>query len=162
MQVAWLVALEGLVGYHRLLGLEGVEIARSMAAQAPVQARARDVRANELARDGQQVIQGQQQGAPQVHHHDLLRRREHGLQVMGCVRAVAKDLTLLPLVDGLLGDTKALGQDTGCLAAGCDLGTHGRGGAGVLVQGYQHGLAPGVDCRDSINSCRAALARKSG
>ena len=38
VHIAWLVALEGLVGYRRRLGLEGVEVARSMAAQAPVQA----------------------------------------------------------------------------------------------------------------------------
>ena len=40
VQVAWFVALEGLMGHRRLLGLEGVEVARSMAAQASVLARA--------------------------------------------------------------------------------------------------------------------------
>ena len=30
--------------------------------------------ANELPRDGHQVIQGQQQGAQQVNHHDLCTR----------------------------------------------------------------------------------------
>ncbi len=58
------------------------------------------------------------------------------------VRAVPEDLALLPLVDRLLGDAKALGQDAGRLMAGRDLGTHGSHGAGVLVQGYQHGFAP--------------------
>lgn len=57
MHVAWLVALEGLVGYRRLLGLEGVEVARSMAAQAPVQPGARDMGTDELPCHGQQVIQ---------------------------------------------------------------------------------------------------------
>ena len=56
-----------------------------------------------------------------------------------------KDLALLPLVDHLLGDVQAPCQDTGYLVAGCDLGTHGRREAGVLVQGYQRGMAPGVD-----------------
>ena len=118
--------------------------------------------ANELARDCQQVIQGQQQGAPQVNHHDLLRRCEHGLQAMGRVGTVPKDRALLPLVDRLLGNPIALGQDTGCLVAGRDLGPHCRCGAGVLVQGYQHGRIPELDCKDSINSCRTARAMKSG
>src|SRR6218665_3606649 len=63
----------------------------------------------------------------------------------------------------LCGDAIALGQDTGGLATGGYLGTHGRRGAGVLVQGHRHGLTlPGVDCRDSISSCRTALAMNSG
>ena len=45
--------------------------------------------------------------------------------MMGSVRAIPKDGALLPLVHRLLGDAKALGQDTGGLAAGRDLGTHG-------------------------------------
>ena len=40
VHVAWLVAFEGLVRYRRFPGLEGVEVARSMAAQASVQTRA--------------------------------------------------------------------------------------------------------------------------
>lgn len=37
VHIAWLVALKGLVGYRRRLGLEGIEVVRCMAAQAPVQ-----------------------------------------------------------------------------------------------------------------------------
>ena len=118
--------------------------------------------ADELARDSQQVIQGQQQGTPQVDDHDLLRRREHGLQMMGSVRAVPKDGALLPLVHRLFGDAKALGQDTGCLIAGRDLGTHGGRGAGILVQGHQNGFTPRVDGKDSIRSCRTVLTMNSG
>ena len=40
VHIARLVALEGLVCYRRLLGFEGVEVARAMAAQTAVQARA--------------------------------------------------------------------------------------------------------------------------
>ena len=118
--------------------------------------------ADELPCHGQQVIQRQQQGTPQVNHHCFLRWREHGLKVVGSVRAVGKDVALLPLVDRLLSDAKALGQDAGWFIAGCDLGTHGGRGAGVLVQGYQHGFTPWVDCKDSINSFRTARAMKSG
>lgn len=88
-----------------------------MAAQASIQAQARDTGTDELARNRRQVIQGQQQGASQLHHHGLLRRREHSLQAVRRVRAVAKDLALLPLVDGLLGDAVALGQRAGAVAA---------------------------------------------
>ena len=133
-----------------------------MAAQAPVQPGARDMTTDELPCNGQQVIQRQQQGTPQVNHHCFLRWREHGLQVVGSVRAVGKDVALLPLVDRLLSDAKALGQDAGWFIAGCDLGTHGGRGAGVLVQCYQHGFTPWVDCKDSINSFRTARAMKSG
>lgn len=41
VHIAWLVALEGLVGHGRLTGLEVVEVACPMSAQAPVQAGAR-------------------------------------------------------------------------------------------------------------------------
>ena len=97
-----------------------------------------------------------------MNHHGFLRRREYGLQAMGRVRAVPKDIALLPLVDRLLSDPKALGQDAGWFIAGCDLGTHGGRGAGVLVQGYQHGFTPRVVCKDSINSFRTDRAMKSG
>ena len=61
-----------------------------------------------------------------------------------------------------IGDAKALGQDAGWFIAGCDLGAHGGRGAGVLVQGYQHGFTPWIDCKDSINSFKTARAMKSG
>ena len=91
-----------------------------------------------------------------------MRWREHGLQTMGCVRAVSKNRALLPLVDCLPGDAVALGQDTGCLAAGRDLSTDCGRGSDVLVQGNQQGFTPWVDCKDSINSCNTALAMNSG
>ena len=77
-------------------------------------------------------------------HHGLLCRSEHGLQTMGRVRAIPEDITLLPLVDRLLSDAVALGQGTGWLMTGGDLGAHCGRGAGVLVQGYQHGVTPRV------------------
>ena len=117
---------------------------------------------DELPCHGQQVIQRQQQGTPQVNHHGFLCWREHGLQVVGNVRAVCKDGTLLPLVDRLLGDPKALGQDAGGFITGGYLGTHGGSGTSVFVQGYQHGFTPRVDCKDSINSFKTARAMKSG
>ena len=117
---------------------------------------------NELPRHGQQVIQGQQQGAPQVDQQGFLRRCQHGLQAVRRVRAIPKGRALLPLVDRLLGDAVALGQHSDCLAAGRDLGTHGGRGACILVQGNQHGFPPRVDCKDSINSFRTDRAMKRG
>lgn len=81
---------------------------------------------------------------------------------MGHMRTITKDHALLPFVDRLLDGTKALGQDTGCLVAVRDHGNHGRRGAGLLAQGYQHGLAPGVDYKNSINSCKTARDMKRG
>jgi hypothetical protein len=46
--------------------------------------------------------------------------------------------------------------------AGRDLGPHSGCGAGVLVQCNQHGVATGVDCRDSISPSKTARAMKSG
>lgn len=80
-------------------------------------------------------------------HHDLLGRREHGLQMMSRVRALPKDIALLPLVNGLLGDPKTLGQGTGIVVTGRDLSAHGRRGAGVLVQGNQNGFTTWVVAR---------------
>ena len=157
-----LVALEGLV---RLLwggGFEGIQVAHAVAAQAPVQPRARDIRAQEFARDGQQIIEGQQQCAAQMDDNNLLRRTELGLQAVRRVRAVAKDLTLLPLVDRLLGNAVAAGQGTGGLCAGSDLGAYSWRGAGILVQGNQHDVLLPVDCSDFINSLSTARAMNNG
>ena len=132
---ARLVALERLVRLAVRLGFEGIQIPHAMAPQAPIQPRARDIRAEELTRDGQQVIQRQQQGAAQMNDDHLLRGCEHRLQAVRRVRAVAKGRALLPLVHGLLGDAVALGQHTGSLVAGSNLAAHGGCGACVLVQG---------------------------
>ena len=108
MQVARLAALERLVQLAGRLGLEGLEVAYAVAAQAPVQSRARDIRAEKFTRDGQQIIQGQSQGAPQVYHYHFLRWCESGLQALRGVGAVGEDVTSFSLVDRLLGDALAL------------------------------------------------------
>lgn len=92
------------------------------------------MRAQKLARDGQQIIKQQQERATQMHDHDLLGRCQLCLQAVRRVRVVAKNLSLLPLVDGLFGDAVALGQDGRGFCAGSDLGAHGWCGTGVLVQ----------------------------
>ena len=121
-----LVTLEGLVGLLWSGRFEGIEIAYAVAAQAPVQPRARDSRAQKFARDGQQIIKRQQQGAAQMYHHDLLGRSQLCLQPVRCVRSVAKDLTFLPFVDRLLSNAVVLGKDGCGHRAGSDLCAHGR------------------------------------
>lgn len=97
-----------------------------------------------------------------VDHHNLLRRIEMGQQAVRRVRVVCEGLAFLPLVDCLLGNAVAAGRDASGFCAGCDLGAHGWGGAGILVQGNQHGLAILVDCSDSFNSLSTARAMNSG
>ena len=133
-----------------------------MAAQAAVQARAGGLGADEFAADSQQVIQGQQQRAAQLHHHALLCGGESGLQRVGGVRAVLKAGALLPLVDGGLGHAKALGQAGGTGAAGGDLGSDGGRGARVLVQSNHHGSSPVACVRSCTSPLIAALAMNSG
>jgi len=53
---------EGFVGCRGGGGLEGVELAHTMAAQTAIQPRARGLAAEELAHHREQVIQRQQQG----------------------------------------------------------------------------------------------------
>ncbi|BAO82883.1 hypothetical protein SMCB_0655 [Serpentinimonas maccroryi] len=59
VQVARLVALEALVGLTGRGGLEGIEVAHAVAAQAAVNARAAGFGAEKFARDGKQVVQRQ-------------------------------------------------------------------------------------------------------
>ena len=51
-----LVAPEGLVWLLESGGLQGIEISHAMVVRTPIQPRARDSRAQKLARDGQQII----------------------------------------------------------------------------------------------------------
>ena len=163
VQVARLVALERFVGLLGRGRLQCIQIAYTVAAQAPIQSRTRDIRAEKFTRDGEQIIEWQQQRAAQVHDHCLLGGGELGLQAVRSVGTIGEDLSLLPFVNRLLGNTETLGQDTSGLNAGSDLGAHGGRSAGVFVQGNHHGLAlPVVSCRDSINSCKTARAMKSG
>ncbi len=97
-----------------------------------------------------------------MNDHYLLGRCKLGLQAVHRVRAVAKDLPLLSFVARLLGDAVAPGQGRGELGAGSYLAAHGRCGAGILMQGNQHGFTLPVDCSDSINSLSTARAMNSG
>ncbi len=133
MHKARLVALEGLVRRLGLLGFQSIQVAHAVAAQAAIEPRARDGRAQEFTGDGQQVIQGQQQRTAQLHGNSFLHRCQGRLQAMRRVRAVSEDIALFPLVDGLLGDAVTRCQHGCALAAGGDFSAHRRRGASVLV-----------------------------
>ncbi len=89
MQEAGLVGLERLVWLRGCLGPQGIEIAHTKAAQAAIQTRARQIGVENLARDGQQVIQ-QQQHPAQFDRHGFLCRGQHRRQRTRGVRAVLK------------------------------------------------------------------------
>jgi len=162
VQVARLVALEALMGLTGRGGFEGIQVAHAMAAQTAVKARAAGFGADELARDGKQVVQRQQQGASQLHDHMLLGGREGGLKMVCGVRAVLNAGALFPLVDSGLGDAKALSQAGGTGAAGGDFCADGGCGARVLVQGYHHVDSPRACVRSYTSALIAARAMNSG
>ena len=104
-----------------------------MAAQAAIKARAGDIRAEELTRDGQQIIQRQQQGPAQIDNNGLLFRRQAGLQPMGGVGAIRGVLAMFPFVHRAFADAIAFGQDTRTVRARGNLGANQRCCPGVLV-----------------------------
>ena len=74
-----------------------------MAAQTPVEARARDVWVEELPDHGEQVVERHQQRFAQNHRHRLLRRGQCGLRVVRGVTAVITPLCHAAQVIGQFG-----------------------------------------------------------
>lgn len=161
-----LVAFENFVRLRGLFGLERIEVTNAVAAQATVKTRARGLRANELTRNSQQVIQGQQQHLSKIDHDAFLSGCQCGLKSVRGVRCDMKAVSALPLVNGAF--THAVTQRQSCsgLRAGRYRGTNGRRGACVFVQGNHHDKAPGwtavVTQRLSFNCSMTALAMNSG
>ena len=62
VQVAGFAGLEGAMRGLRLAGLQRLQVAHPMAAQAAVEPGARDVRVQELAHHGEKVVERQEQG----------------------------------------------------------------------------------------------------
>ena len=90
MQEAGLMGLERLVWFRGCLVRQGVEIAHTMAVQAAIQTQAGQIGFEKLARDGQQVIQRQQQHPAQFDRDGFLRPGQRRRQLMRGVRAVLK------------------------------------------------------------------------
>ncbi|KLN52043.1 hypothetical protein VPARA_68440 [Variovorax paradoxus] len=157
-----LVVLEG---FRRLLGLivlllqQRFEAAHPMAAQAAVKPRAGHRRVNELSRHHQQVIQRQQEQAPELDHDSLLGGRQHGAQLVRAVRAVFHAVPQVPFARCCHGDVVKLGQHLYWLCGRIDLSACSGRGAGLRMD------AAHVVCSrwmDSITPCRTSLARKRG
>ena len=96
-----------------------------------------------------------------MNDNHLLRRSELGLEAVRGMGAIVETLTILPLVDRLLGDTETLGQHGSGFVTDRNLGTHGWGGAGILVQSNLHYALP-VDCIDCTSSRNTSRAKNSG
>jgi|GEM_PF-3116019 len=110
MKVAGLIGLECLVLGSGVFRLQIAQIANPMPPQTPVQPRARDLRVQELAHQGEQVVDRHQQRFAQDDRHRLLRRGQGRLQPVRCVAAVMHAVAMLPFVDGLLGRPEPLRQ----------------------------------------------------
>ena len=142
MQVAGLVGLERLVLRPRRYRLQIAQIAHPVPTQTAVKPRARDVRVQELADHGEQVVDRHQQRLAQHDRHRHLRRGQRRLQAVRGVAAVMHAVPVLPLVDGLLGRAKPLRQHRGWLVAGLDRRPHLRRRRRLAVKMDQHVRTP--------------------
>jgi len=161
-----LVAFEGFVWLSGFFGLERVEVANAVAAQAAIQPRAGGLVTNEFTSDRQQVIQGQQQHLAQFHDDGLLRLCQRRLKPVRCVRGIGKDFPVLPLARRILADRIARSQLGHRIWARRHLCPDGWGGACVLVQSNHHDKAPGWSVewvpRLSISCRMTSLAMNNG
>lgn len=117
VQVARLVVLEGLFGciLALLLGLQISELGQAFTAQQTADARARCFGVDELPCDTDQVVQGQQAQAADLHDDQFLRRAQSGGQLMRPVRAVQVVAAISPFARRAPADVVGLGH----LGEGC-------------------------------------------
>ena len=109
-----------------------------MGPQATARTGTGDGRIDEIPRDGQQVVRGQQQRRAQLDDDGFLRRRERGAQGVGTVGAVFGAVAFLPLADGLARDVVPTGQLGLRLSRFPDFLADQVGGSGKAVQGLAH------------------------
>ncbi|ATC76689.1 hypothetical protein BG257_18925 (plasmid) [Proteus mirabilis] len=131
-----------------------------MAAQATSQAGTRDGWIDELARDRQQVVRGQQQRLAQLHHDELLLGRERRVHLVRRMRLVFRRLAVLPLSDGLAGDVVHPGQFGLRERRVPDFLTDQVGSTGLAVQCLGHRVASEESDWNSVR--KTCLALKSG
>ena len=65
---------------------------------------------DELTGHRQQVIQGQQEGLTQRHHHRFLGRAERGVEPLGAVRGIFHPLALAPFRNRVTVEVVSFGQ----------------------------------------------------
>ena len=145
MDEAWLVVFEGFLLGRRtaFLAYQVGQLGDAMPAQATAQTGTGDGRIDELPRDGQQVVRGQQQRRAQLDDDGFLRWRKRGAQGIGTVGAVFDAVALLPLADGLARDVVTTGQLGLRLSRFPDFLAAQVSGSGKAVQGLAHNA-----CRD--------------
>jgi len=135
MHKAGLIVLEGLHGGLGpfLLGHQSREVGDPMAAQAAVQAGARDLGRDEFPRDRDPVVQGQQQDAAQGDDHRLLGRGQGGVQAVRAMGAVRPVRAAAPFTYPVLGQRRPAGPLCDRKWGLPQLAAEGRGGAGILM-----------------------------
>ena len=141
VQVAGFVGLEAAMRGLGFLRLQRLQVAHPMPAQAAVEPRARDMRIEELAHHGQQVVERQKKRPAQRNRDGLLRRRQRRLQPVRHVAAVVDVVAAAPLPDRLLGDAVALGHHPRRFVARLDRSPDLRRRRRLLVKRDQH-LSP--------------------
>ncbi|CAM4420544.1 hypothetical protein PARU111607_18005 [Palleronia rufa] len=161
MQIAGLIGPERLVRRLRRLWCEVAELAHPMSPQTAIQPGARDVRVQELANDGQQVVERQQQSLPQRYGNRLLGRGQRRLQPVRGVAVVVNAIPLAPLPDRLFGDAVALRNHPRRLIArlhrSSDPGCRRR----LLVKRDQHDRPPSRTSRRNDLAMKSADRRES-
>jgi hypothetical protein len=140
-----------------LFVLERIEVTNAVTAQATVKTLVRDLRANELTRNSQQINQGQQQHLSKVDHDVFLRCCECGLKSVRGVRCVMKADSALPLVNGPLTHAITQLQSSSGLGASRHLRTYGRRRAAFLCKAIIMKRHPGglLRCRKDYLSTGA-------
>ena len=118
MDVAGLVGLERAVFWFDSLGFEIAQVADAMTSQAPVEARARGVRVQELADHGKQVVERYQQRLAQSHRDSFLRRCQRRLKPMRRMAAILDAVALAPFPYSLFSRPVAFRENPSWFIAG--------------------------------------------
>lgn len=142
VQVARLIGLETAMRGLGFLRLQRLQVAHAMPPQAAVEARARDMRVEELAHHGEQVVEGQEKRIAQRHRNGLLRWRQRSLKLVRCVAAVRHVIAVTPLPHCLLRDPVALRHPPRRFATRLDRRPDLRRRRSLLVQRDQHVPTP--------------------
>ena len=131
-----------------------------MAAQAAPQTSARDGWIDELTRDRQQVVGGQQQGLAQFDDDPFLLWRERRFQRLWTMRTIVRAVAILPFPDRLPRDVIEPGQFGLWQRRFLDFLADQVGRSCLAVEGLGH---QATSERSDWNSVRkACLALKSG
>ena len=101
MNLAGLVGFEATVFWPSFLGLQVAQIPHTMATQAAVQPRARDIRVYKLMHDSQKIVERDKQSSTQRNRHSFLSWCQRRLQAVWRVAAILDTVTVALFVDGL-------------------------------------------------------------